>query len=144
MRERVWSKISNALKRLSFRSRNFLAQLLSEVKPREHVQCGSTIKFREALECFGRGCLPMSPEQSIKNSCCEMNIWRRRTGSCEVRSRVGYCFRKEKRRHWLRLVTGWVEWCWTTWRQRPSPKRFWVGIGSSSRTNLTGRNPVEG
>ena len=32
---------------------------------------GSTIKFREALECFGRGCLPMSPKQSIKNSCCE-------------------------------------------------------------------------
>ena len=26
----VWSKISNALKRLGFRSRNFLAQLLSE------------------------------------------------------------------------------------------------------------------
>jgi len=23
-------------------------------------------------------------------------------------------------------------------------KRFWVGIGSSSRTNLMGRNPVEG
>ena len=32
---------------------------------------GSTIKFREALECFGRGCLPMPPKQSIKNSCCE-------------------------------------------------------------------------
>jgi len=27
---------------------------------------------------------------------------------------------------------------WRTWRQRPSPKRFWVGIGSSSRTNLMG------
>src|SRR5450759_27219 len=27
---RVWSKISNALKRLGFRSQNFLAQLLSE------------------------------------------------------------------------------------------------------------------
>jgi hypothetical protein len=24
----------------------------------------STIKFREALECFGRACSPMSPEQS--------------------------------------------------------------------------------
>ena len=33
---------------------------------------------------------------------------------------------------------------WRTWRQRPSPKRFWVGIGSSSPTNLMGRNPVEG
>src|SRR6266480_786743 len=73
---------------------------------------GSTIKFREALECFGRGCLPMSPEQSIKNSCCERNIWRRRTGFCEVRSRVGYCFRKEKRGHWPRSLTAWVEWCW--------------------------------
>jgi len=27
----------------------------------------STIKFREAPECFGRGCSPMSPEQSIKD-----------------------------------------------------------------------------
>ena len=30
-----------------------------------------------------------------------------------------------------------------TWRQRPSPIRFWAGIGSSSRTNLMGRNSVE-
>jgi hypothetical protein len=37
----------------------------------------------------------------------------------------------------------WVEWCWRTWRQRPSPKRFWVGSGSSSRTNLMGQNSVE-
>jgi hypothetical protein len=57
----VWSKISNALKRLGFRSRNFLAQVVSE--PQEHVQSGSTIKFREALECFGRACSPMSAEQ---------------------------------------------------------------------------------
>jgi putative transposase len=28
-------------------------------------------------------------------------------------------------------------------QQRPSPIRFWVGIGSSSRTNLMGRNPAE-
>jgi len=28
-------------------------------------------------------------------------------------------------------------------RQRPSPIPFWVGIGSSSRTNLMGRNSVE-
>src|SRR5438105_15942604 len=27
----------------------------------------STIKFRKATECFGRGCSPMSPEQSIKD-----------------------------------------------------------------------------
>jgi hypothetical protein len=33
------------------------------------------------LRCFGRACSPMSPEQSSKNSCCETNIWRRRTGS---------------------------------------------------------------
>ena len=26
------------------------------------------------LRCFGRACSPMSPEQSIKNSCCETNI----------------------------------------------------------------------
>ena len=31
----------------------------------------------------------------------------------------------------------------STWRPRPSPKRFWVGIGSSSQTNLMGRNPFE-
>jgi hypothetical protein len=30
---------------------------------------------------------------------------------------------------------------WRTWRQRPSPKQFWVGIGSSSRTILMGRIP---
>ena len=30
MQEAVWSKISNALKGLGFRSHNFLAQLLSE------------------------------------------------------------------------------------------------------------------
>ena len=45
----VWSKISNALKRLGFRSRNFLAQLLSETS-RAGTNPGSTIKFREALE----------------------------------------------------------------------------------------------
>jgi hypothetical protein len=45
----VWSKISNALKRLGFRYSNFLAQLLSEnLKSMYHP--GSTIKFREALE----------------------------------------------------------------------------------------------
>jgi hypothetical protein len=48
MEKLVWSKISSALKRLGFRSRNFLAQLLSE--PQEQVHPGSTIKFREALE----------------------------------------------------------------------------------------------
>src|SRR2546427_11516582 len=26
---------------------------------------GSTVKFREALECFGRACSPMSPEQEL-------------------------------------------------------------------------------
>jgi hypothetical protein len=36
-----------------------------------------------------------------------------------------------------------VEGHWRTWRQRPSPIRFWVGIGSSSRTDLMGRNSVE-
>ncbi|PYU61650.1 MAG: hypothetical protein DMG55_06845 [Acidobacteria bacterium] len=42
---------------------------------------GSKGKFREALKYFGRARSPMSAEQSIKNSCCETNIWRRRTGS---------------------------------------------------------------
>jgi len=37
----------------------------------------------------------------------------------------------EKRR-WPRSVTAGVERFWRTWRQRPSPKRFWVGVGSSS------------
>jgi len=57
---------------------------------------GSKVKFREALKYFGRARSPMSAEQSIKNSCCETNIWRRRTGSWEGRSRIGCCFRKEK------------------------------------------------
>jgi hypothetical protein len=35
-----------------------------------------------------------------------------------------------------------VEGRWRTWRQRPSRIRFWVGIGSSWRTNLMGRNSV--
>jgi hypothetical protein len=35
----IWSKISNALKRLGFRSHNLLAQLLSG-KPQEQVQSG--------------------------------------------------------------------------------------------------------
>jgi hypothetical protein len=38
----VWSKISNALKKLGFRSHNFLAQLLSET----------------SRACTGRGCKP--------------------------------------------------------------------------------------
>ena len=38
----AWSKISNALKRLGFRSRNFLLKSM--------YNSGSTIKFREALE----------------------------------------------------------------------------------------------
>jgi hypothetical protein len=45
----VWSKISNALKRLDFWSHNFLAQLLSETSRACTIR-GSTIKFREALE----------------------------------------------------------------------------------------------
>ena len=61
----------------------------------------------------------------------------------EVRSKVGCCFQKEKRGHWPRSLTAWVERHWRTWRQRPSPIRFWVGIGSSSRTNLMDRNSVE-
>jgi hypothetical protein len=35
-----------------------------------------------------------------------------------------------------------VERHWKTLLQRPSPIRFWVGIGSSSRTSLMGRNSV--
>jgi hypothetical protein len=45
----VWSKISNVLKRLGFRSRNFFTQLLSETL-KSMYNPGSTIKFREALE----------------------------------------------------------------------------------------------
>jgi len=48
-----------------------------------------------------------------------------------------------QRRRWPRSATACLERLWRTWRQRPSPKRFWVGIGSSSRTNLMGRNSVE-
>src|SRR6266566_1659592 len=61
--------------------------------------------------------------------------------SCD---RVGCCFQKEKRQHWLRSRTAWVEWLWRTWRQRPSPIRFWVGIGSSLGTNLMVPNVTTG
>src|SRR6266480_1885112 len=48
----VWPKISNALKRLGFRSCNFLVQLVSETSR------ACTIRFddqvREALECCAR------------------------------------------------------------------------------------------
>src|SRR5260370_12435641 len=37
--------------------------------------------YQGNLRCYGRTCSPMSPERSIKNSCCETNICRRRTGS---------------------------------------------------------------
>jgi transposase len=45
----AWSRISNALKRLGFRSHSLLAQLLSE-NLKSKYNSGSTIKFREALE----------------------------------------------------------------------------------------------
>src|SRR5207249_3038446 len=45
----VWSKISNALKRLGFRSHNFHTRLLSETL-NSIYNPGSTIKFTEALE----------------------------------------------------------------------------------------------
>ena len=38
------------------------------------------------------------------------------------------------------ILTAWVEWHWRTWRQSPSPIRFWVGIESSSQTNLMDRD----
>jgi hypothetical protein len=41
-----------------------------------------------------------------------------KTASSEVRSRVGCCFRKVKRRHWLRLLTGWDARLWKIWQQR--------------------------
>ncbi len=47
--EVVWSKISNALKRLGFRSRSFLEQPLSETSRACTIRV-RTIKFREALE----------------------------------------------------------------------------------------------
>src|SRR6266566_2534108 len=66
----VWSKISNALKRLGFRSRNFLAQLVSETSRACTIRVRRS-SFREALECLGRACSPMSPEQSYKRECQE-------------------------------------------------------------------------
>ena len=48
-RDLVWSKISNVLKRLGFRSHNFHTRLLSETL-NSIYNPGSTIKFTEALE----------------------------------------------------------------------------------------------
>src|ERR1039458_6279506 len=45
----VWSKISNALKRLGFRFHNFLAQLLSETSRACTIRVQRS-SFREALE----------------------------------------------------------------------------------------------
>jgi hypothetical protein len=46
---RIWSKISNALKNLGFRSRNFLAQLLAETSRACTIRIRRS-SFREALE----------------------------------------------------------------------------------------------
>jgi hypothetical protein len=48
-KEPVWSKISNALKRLGFRFHNFLAQLLSETSRACTIRVRRS-SFREALE----------------------------------------------------------------------------------------------
>src|SRR5260221_6584934 len=64
-------------------------------------------------------------------------------GILRGQTRVDCCFQKERKRHWPRSLTAWVERLCRTWRQRPSPIRFWVGIGSSSRTHLMGRDSVE-
>jgi hypothetical protein len=45
----IWSKISNALKRIGFRSHNLLGQLVSE-NLNSKYNPGSAIQFMEALE----------------------------------------------------------------------------------------------
>jgi hypothetical protein len=59
----------------------------------------------------------------------------------QIKSRL--LLSEEKRKHWPRSLIVWVEMHWRTWRQQPSPIRFWVGIESSSRTSLMGRNSDE-
>src|ERR1700730_5932016 len=55
----VWSKISNALKRLGFRSRNFLAQLLSETSR------ACTIRYDDSVSCCFRSPPPAPDSKGL-------------------------------------------------------------------------------
>ena len=59
----MWSKISNVLKRLAFRARNFFAQLLSETSRACTIRVPrSTIKLTEALSAASIKSTPETPE----------------------------------------------------------------------------------
>src|SRR6267143_5585584 len=53
----------------------------SDLETAPTISLSRSYRLQGNLRCFGRACSPMSLEQSIKNSCCETSIWRRRTGS---------------------------------------------------------------
>ena len=132
----IWSKISNALKRLGFRSRTFSHSWF--LKPQEHVQSG----FDDQV--LGRlwNALGAPARLCQRNSRSRTPVAKRIPGGGEpdpesqIQGRL--LLSEGERRDWRRSLTGWVKRCWMTWRQRPRPIRSWDGIGSSSRTNLTG------
>src|SRR5437899_1160936 len=84
----VWSKISNALKRLGFRSRNFPAQLVSETSRAciILVRRSSLGRLWNALGAPARLC------HRNKKSCCETNIWRR---LCQEDEKSSCCTKDE-------------------------------------------------
>jgi hypothetical protein len=53
----------------------------SDLETGPTISPSRSYRLQRNPRCFGRACSPMSPEQCIKNYCCETNIGRRRTGS---------------------------------------------------------------
>src|SRR5260370_3220741 len=79
----VWSKNSNGFEMacLKILHRLPLRMDFSDPETAPTISLSRSYTLQGNLRCFGRACSPMSPQQSIKNSCCETNIWRRRTAS---------------------------------------------------------------
>src|SRR5260370_39508363 len=126
----IWSKISNALKRLGFRYRNFLAQLLSETSK------ACTIRVRRLG--LGRLWNDLGAHAGLRHwngqsgtPVAERVSGGREPDPLEVRSRVGCCFRNVTRRHWPRLLTGWDAELWNIWQQRRILIRLLAGVVSS-------------
>src|SRR6266513_2804330 len=88
----VWSKISNALKRLGFRSRNFLAQLLSETSRAGTIRVRQSSLGRLWNDLGSHACLHhrnrrpgtfteerisggREPDLESPNHCCPVNSW---------------------------------------------------------------------
>ena len=130
----VWSKISNALKRLGFQSRNFLA-LLSETSR------ACTIWVRRSS---GR------PWNDLGSHACLHHRNRRPGTSTEERifgrrephpkSKAGSCYPMPKKLRWLRSLNGSDGKPWKNWRLSRSRIRCSPGTESASPTSSTDRS----